>query len=612
MMIRFSVLILLYSLARVLFFAFNQRALQGTPLSAVAAAFVVGFRSDVIVIVLTNSVLIVLALLRPFVIRAWYEKFLNVVFLLCNLPFLIINVVDLEYFKFTGERSSLSLWDVRSDIPFQLGNFIIYYWYLSLIAVGFIFFACFFLPNGAAKDSTPPHRKWLWGACGFLLGGLLLLGGEHVVKEQIAGAPGSGDDSALKQLAQNSTLTLLRSGSSCTARSIGGEFGALPPTGHEVPARPLVNEPVTHSRAAGAADNVVILIVESLSTEYTGIGGQAANYAPFLTQLADKSVSFANHFANARRSIDALPSILLGLPRLSAATFRCSTSRRLDGLPSILREHGYATLFFHGGRNGAGDFDAFTKQIGFTHYYGANEYGRPADFDGIWGIYDEPFLRFTAHELSKQDEPFAAVIFTTSTHQPFKIPAQYEGRFPKGELPIHESVGYVDHSLRQFFAIAEQMPWFDRTLFVITGDHTGPAAEPRSRLVDAYRVPLIFYHPTVALPDTDESKITQHVDIAASVLDHLGLESGRLLPFGRSVFDAKYEGVALGEVAGRYWIALGDHYMERSAGDTAILSYLSDDTATLDDPAKIEARLLRELEIYVLRFNQLFKERPRG
>jgi phosphoglycerol transferase MdoB-like AlkP superfamily enzyme len=268
---------------------------------------------------------------------------------------------------------------------------------LALIASAFIFVACFFLPDGSAKHTPAPRRMRLW-TCGLLLVGLLLLGGEHALRGQISAAARSRDDSTLKQLAQNSTMTLLRSQSSCAARFIGTSAVLPPPEREEV----LISgaaESATRLRGAGARDNIVIIIVERLSTEYTGIGGQSPGYTPFLTELAQTSLSFENHFANARRSIDALPSILLGLPRLSDATFRCAKSRRLEGLASILREHGYQTLFFHGGRNGAGDFDAFAQQTGFTRYYGADDYGRPADADGIWGIYDEPFFALRSRRV---------------------------------------------------------------------------------------------------------------------------------------------------------------------------------------------------------------------
>ena len=42
------------------------------------------------------------------------------------------------------------------------------------------------------------------------------------------------------------------------------------------------------------------------------------------------------------------------------------------------------------------------------------------DFDGYWGIWDEPFLQFTGEELSKMQEPFFATLFTLSSHHPFR------------------------------------------------------------------------------------------------------------------------------------------------------------------------------------------------
>ena len=75
--------------------------------------------------------------------------------------------------------------------------------------------------------------------------------------------------------------------------------------------------------------------------------------------------------------------------------------------------------------------------MGFDHYYGLNEYPTQKDSDGIWGIYDEPYLQYMARELSRRPQPFASVVFTLSTHNPYQIPPQYQGLLPKGELPIH-------------------------------------------------------------------------------------------------------------------------------------------------------------------------------
>ena len=37
---------------------------------------------------------------------------------------------------------------------------------------------------------------------------------------------------------------------------------------------------------------------------------------------------------------------------------------------------------------------------------------------------------------------------------------------------MHKCIRYLDHSLRRFFERVSTEPWYERTLFVIAGDHT--------------------------------------------------------------------------------------------------------------------------------------------
>ena len=39
------------------------------------------------------------------------------------------------------------------------------------------------------------------------------------------------------------------------------------------------------------------------------------------------------------------------------------------------------------------------------------------------------------------------------------------------------------------------MPWYKNTLFVIIGDHIGPPQTMLPRMIDSYRVPIVFYSP---------------------------------------------------------------------------------------------------------------------
>ena len=61
---------------------------------------------------------------------------------------------------------------------------------------------------------------------------------------------------------------------------------------------------------------------------------------------------------------------------------------------STLKSQGYDTSFFHGAPNGSMGFLGFGNILGYDHYYGKTEYNNDADFDGVWGIWDEPFFQY--------------------------------------------------------------------------------------------------------------------------------------------------------------------------------------------------------------------------
>ena len=129
---------------------------------------------------------------------------------------------------------------------------------------------------------------------------------------------------------------------------------------------------------------------------------------------------------------------------------------KLSSIASSLVSKGYSSAFFHGGYNGTMNFDNYTKKVGYRHYYGKNQYNDDRDYDGNWGIYDEPFLQYTVKQLDTISKPFVATVFTLSSHHPYKIPEQHKGSFPKGTMIVHETVGYTDYALKRFFESASK------------------------------------------------------------------------------------------------------------------------------------------------------------
>ena len=613
LLIRLGLLFAVYSLSRFLFLAFNYQAYQQAGLHELLSAFLFGLRFDVAAICRINSVFIILSILPfAFVEKAGYQKLLNLIFLLSNIPFVIVNIVDYEYYKFTGQRASLSVLDMGTDVTDQIGQLSFHYWYLAIIALLFSFALYYFLPARALVPVLQIQRR-AHRTRGFvallLVSTLAIIGGRGgwQARRFTTALAQVGDNESLAALTLNSTYTLINSQRKCDT----GTFAKA----HDFATDAELRQQFPPNRIAAHAggelrDNIVIIIVESLSADYTGVGHPHHGYTPFLDSLAEKGIYFQNSFADGRRSIDAPPSILAGLPHLRDETFYCTQFKHLHGIGTLLKEHGYNTSFFHGGKNGTMSFDTFSLRMGFDHYYGLNEYPSPQDSDGIWGIYDEPYLQYMAHALSQRPEPFASVVFTLSTHNPYQIPPQYEGVLPKGELPIHRTVAYFDRALEKFFATAATMPWYKHTLFVITGDHIGPQQTISPRMIDSYRVPIIFYHPGRQLPEVKRDRVVQHVDIGPSILDFLGIATDQTLPFGHSIFDRTYDGMALGQKAGNFWIADKNYYLEyRHNTPSKLFAMAKLDTPITDRP-DVQSGLEKKLKAAIQWFtNGLAEDR---
>jgi phosphoglycerol transferase MdoB-like AlkP superfamily enzyme len=179
----------------------------------------------------------------------------------------------------------------------------------------------------------------------------------------------------------------------------------------------------------------------------------------------------------------------------------------------------------------------------------------------MWGLWDEPFLDFFADKLKVFPQPFMAAVFTLSSHHPFEVPEKYKGVFPKGTIPIHQTIGYADYSLRKFFSKISEMPWFSNTLFVITADHTNEKALKEYRTAyGQFSIPIAFYMKGSKLKGTAD-RIAQQIDIMPSVLDYLNYDN-EYIAFGNSVFDSVPEPFGFNTFGSTYYIFLRNHMLE--------------------------------------------------
>ncbi|WP_345070553.1 LTA synthase family protein [Hymenobacter fastidiosus] len=547
---RLALLLVVYGLLRLGFYLANYATFREAAPGQVLLAFGHGLRFDVSAILLLNVPFLLFSLI-PAAGPAW-QKLLRALFLLLNSLGLALNLIDTQYFKFIGRRTSNELFTITGDIGRQAGQLVGQYWFLFLPFLGLLLLLGYFYPMPAPANLRQPPAARAWRRLGqpllevMLVAGLTVLGirGGLQLKPLRTGHAFMQTPPVLGHVALNSTFTFLKGlGYQALERR---EFFRSPAAVRQA----LAAHPPA-PRPGAPRDNVVILLVEGFASEYTGIENGGRGYTPFFDSLATQGRFFREHYANGRRSIEALPAVLAGLPSLLESPFITSNFQtdELHGLGELLGRQGYATSLFHGAQNGTMGFNTFSGIAGIQQYYGLNEYpggAKSPDFDGHWGIADEPYLQYFARELTRQQEPFFATVFTLTSHEPFEVPARYKGRFPVGTLPIHGVIGYTDFALRQFFRTAARQPWYQHTLFVLLADHTSQTDRPGyQNTLGSYKTPLLLFHPGRPLPAADEHRITQQADVPATVVDLLNVPADKqLLPFGYSVFDSTNTGRA--------------------------------------------------------------------
>jgi phosphoglycerol transferase MdoB-like AlkP superfamily enzyme len=334
--------------------------------------------------------------------------------------------------------------------------------------------------------------------------------------------------------------------------------------------------------------NVFVIILESFSAEHIGAlnrqrGNKNSDFTPFLDSLTDKSLVYEG-YSNGKRSIEGIPAILASLPTWMTEDFITSQygSDKFNSLASLLKTEGYNSSFFHGGKNGTMGFDAFCKSAGFDNYYGKNEYPDQSDFDGHWGIWDEPYLQYIAQTLNTKPQPFFGAVFTLSSHHPYKVPDKYKNNFRKGPLEIQQTIMYSDFALKEFFKTASTMPWFKNTIFVITADHTSEAWQPffKNR-VGQYFIPIIFYQPENGQLGR-QAIVAQQTDIMPTLLDMLHYPNP-FLAFGGSLLRNEEPHFGLSYLNGNYQLIQDGYAWQTDHSTSKALYYFKQDSLLKND-----------------------------
>ena len=547
---RYLTLLLLFSFSRLMFHVFNLNCFSELSFSEILKAYFYGLKYDNVIICIFNSLFIILHFVPgKFTISNIFQKSLKWYFVIVNMVLISFNFIDIKYFDFTNKRSTVDLFHLMStsdDVFSLIPVFIKDYWFLLLIWLGFGCLLFVIYP----KQKNQEYQK-IQNLQQIISHSILMI---FILVLLFIGARGSLGVKPLREITASKyvsvqNIPLVLNTPFTVLKSIGKqglEIKSYYTTTKELEKVFNIQHNYSDSINGFKTKNVVVIIMESFSREYIGGYNDYKGYTPFLDSLMQKSFVFKNAFANGKKSIEAVPSILSSMPSLMDNPFITSiyASNKIQSLAYLLKPYGYHTSFFHGGKNGTMGFDQFVMLAGFDKYYGRYEYNNEDDFDGNWGILDEPFFQFFSNTLSSLNEPFATCIFSLSSHHPYMIPAKYSNKFPKGDLNIHESIGYADYSLSHFFETAKQTNWYNNTIFIITADHTAQSSVIKySNSIGNYAIPLIIFTPGDTIVGSSE-KIAQQIDILPTIMDYINYPDS-FIAFGRSLLNENTQNYAI-------------------------------------------------------------------
>ena len=549
---------------------------------------------DTSTIIYVNALYLVLLLL-PFHLKEneRFHKFLKWVYIVPNGIAIASNLADAVYFTYTGRRSTATIFSEfanEGNLLSIFGTELLNHWYLTLafIVIITLMWKTFLMPS--ASVSTTKWRYYTTQGVSLIL--LIPIAIVGVRGSITAGTRPITISNANEYVNRPIETALVLNTPFSVIRTLGKKVFEIPNymTDEEMN---LTYTPEHHptvvadSLGKNSNKNVVIIILESIGKEYIGYYNEGKGYTPFLDSIAEQSLTFKYSFANGRKSMDAMPSILSGIPHFVETFFLTPASlNELGGIAYELGKDNYFSTYFHGGHNITLGFKAFTHATGYDSYYGLDEYCKSPkynamdDFDGKWAIWDEEFMQFFADNLEEFEQPFLATLFTASSHHPYKIPERYTDTFPEdNNNPMHKCVRYTDYSLRQFFNRVKTMPWYRNTLFVITADHTNLSVTDKYKTdLGLFEVPIIFYTPDGSLaPSLRTDVVAQQIDIYPTILSYLG-KNEPYLAFGNDLFTTPaHKTFAVNYINGIYQLVQGDLLLQFDGKNTrAVYDYRND------------------------------------
>ena len=535
-------LLLIHSVLKIIFYQYNHQLLFTGAETGITANEKPGLIKwslvqDLLTLLGINSILLIALTAARLVspkISAWL---LIPVFVLVNSFAILLNLVDIFYFRFHFQRANADLLYVV-DHPFNLllnqNLFIILIFFVAVTGIIYLLWLL--------------HKKFYasfakGNYCGLIVAILLIgLGPGLIFKDKLTKYlvptyPMVQLKSNQLPIVQNSFHTFLysvfRKGESIYQQQYmtDADCDSL------MPIRKKLNINIGDSNKK----NIVLFIMESVPYDFFDTASPYKVAMPFFDPILKKSTFFSNAFAYSHESNKGITAILAGIPTISDIPVYHSQyiNMPVTAIGTALKKLNYHSLFCIGDEYDNFGFAKCMNWLGIDKYYSKEDVPNYKKLPlHSMGLQDENVLDFFKQKIGQQQAPFFAVHYNISTHYPYDIPASFSAGLPKNYTAPMKSMRYYDHSLQKFFDAAAKEPWFANTLFIFCSDHwlVPDDKHVQFNAVTGYRIPIIIYDAAANERKTNTRPISQF-DIMGTVLAAAGYKDS-VISYGDNLLDS--------------------------------------------------------------------------
>jgi phosphoglycerol transferase MdoB-like AlkP superfamily enzyme len=352
--------------------------------------------------------------------------------------------------------------------------------------------------------------------------------------------------------------------------------------------------------------NVVIILMESWTGKFVGPLGDTLGITPEFDRLARSGNVFNRFFANGYRTTSGTFCSLTGFPDQVGLPIlrRQELQDNFASLSVRLKQQGYTNIFVHGGILDFENLGNMLEHEKFDVIIGNRQMRGCGGEEKAWG-YDDQYIfdRALREFRSASQRPFFGYVLSVSTHPPGEMGSDSFAVIAANQHPEARYLNayhYSDWALGRFIEQARQEPWFDSTIFVITGDHTH---HTDLNMYENQQIPMLIYAPAI-LPPAVRTVIGSQVDIPVTLASILHLPYRA--DMGRDLFSLPDSaGFALwisGENLG--WIE-GDHIaiMGLDGRTPLVYNYRASDFHT--DRARLNSALGDSIRVRAQSYYQL-------